>query len=309
MSAVAPISATTILTAGAVQKLLLRSSLVGAAGNALSATVAAATDANPLHFNLTVSGIVGGASVSNSFANLNYSGTGADSTPVLTGTLLSDVQKLASGRPTNGSYPFSGGVDGTTGTGITSLIADIYTDLAASLSAGGYPPLVDGKLLIGRQFIFEQSAPPRIVFVPIQSTWGPKSASSAAKISGAPSNEMRTIWQLQSYATEIVQFEVHVWGRDPAGRGPDFDFDATQYLYQALIRSIHLLCAGVYELSAGRWADQAASATQLVKAGHEFVLPVAFKTPLLRDILPFAPSDVSPTLTTQLGTSTGCHQP
>lgn len=107
--------ATATLTDGTTSVLTLTPSIVGAAGNALVATVANATDADPDHFNLTVSGPVGSATASETFANLNYSGTGIDSAPALTGTLLEAVTKLEAGRPDNGTYAFSGGVDGVAG--------------------------------------------------------------------------------------------------------------------------------------------------------------------------------------------------
>ncbi len=113
---VATRASASLVTALGATVLALAPSLDGAAGNALTATVSAATDANPLHFNLTIAGTVGGCSASETFANLNYSGTGANSAPSLTGTLLAAVQFVAAGRPANGAYPFSGGVDGTPGT-------------------------------------------------------------------------------------------------------------------------------------------------------------------------------------------------
>lgn len=107
--------ATATLTESAVSVLSLTPSVAGAAGNALSATVANATDADPDHFNLTISGAVGSSTASETFSNLNYSGTGADSAPTLTGTLLEAVTKCAAGRPDNGTYVFSGGIDGVAG--------------------------------------------------------------------------------------------------------------------------------------------------------------------------------------------------
>lgn len=107
--------ATATLTDGPTSVLTLTASVAGAAGNALAATVADATDADPDHFNLTVFGPVGSATASETFPNLNFSGTVTDSAPVLTGTLLAGMQKLAAGRPDNGAHVFSGGIDGVAG--------------------------------------------------------------------------------------------------------------------------------------------------------------------------------------------------
>lgn len=86
----------------------------GTAGNAVTATVAPASDGDANHFNLTVAvtGVTG--TTFDFIQNLNYSGTGADSVPDLSKCfLIGSIVKDASGVPAAGTTAFSGGTDGT----------------------------------------------------------------------------------------------------------------------------------------------------------------------------------------------------
>jgi hypothetical protein len=86
----------------------------GAAGNDVEWSVEAASDGDSNHFNLRV--FVTGASgtTEDLIENLNYSGTGDDSTPDLSRCyLIGSITKLAAGRPENGTGSFAGGADGT----------------------------------------------------------------------------------------------------------------------------------------------------------------------------------------------------
>lgn len=154
--------------------------------------------------------------------------------------------------------------------------------------------LTDGRILTGRQHVFEASFAPRIVFVPVSSKWGPKSVYNRSNVQGAPSAEQLRQNQIRSLRTETTVFETHVWGvaspPDPEGG----DFDATQILYHQLVRSLHLLAPGNYNITDGIFADQQASGSQLIRAGHEFVFEVTFDTPVLDRLLPYAPPGTVP---------------
>lgn len=157
----------------------------------------------------------------------------------------------------------------------------------------------DGRVLLGREHVMEQSAPPRAVFIPVSSPFSAKSVYNASRVVGAPSAEQTRQIQQRSIRTETVSFEVHVWGQAvPAD--PEDDFDATQALYHAIIQSTHELSAGTYDLRDGTWADQIEQATQIVKAGHEFVFGLSLGTPILGTLLPLAPSDVAAAPTTYI---------
>lgn len=184
--------------------------------------------------------------------------------------------------------------------GIITLINSINYDVNTSLINSGYPALTDGYIaLVGRQHIFEQSSPNRIVWIPISSKFGPKSVYNRSNVSGFPSNEILSQNQQRSIASEIITLEIHCWGQD-IPPNPDTDFDITQAIYQQIIMSTHLLTAGSYTLLDGKWIDQVANASQLYKAGHEFVFGLQIATPILDKLLEYAPIDVSASTSTAM---------
>jgi hypothetical protein len=181
-------------------------------------------------------------------------------------------------------------VDQTTGR-IEPLAGDGDYESGGTLTI----PLVGGSVLIGREHVFEQSAPPRIVAIPVRSKWGPKGAASHTP----GTIEKRIQVAQRSIRTENVVLEVHVWGQ-ATPPDPRNDFDATRALSHQLIQSVHLLTAGNYELLDGAWADQVATATQQIKAGHEHVFGISIATPVLDAALPYAPTYVTAVTTTEL---------
>jgi len=154
----------------------------------------------------------------------------------------------------------------------------------------------DLSILMGREHVTEFSGPPRVVMVPVRSSFGPKSVYN--RNTGNAPERAAQIAQ-RSIATENVLFEVHCWGQsDP--RDPRFDFDATRAVAHQLIQSAHLISAGSYKITDGAWADQTVGAVQLLKAGHEFVFGLTLATPILDQALPYAPDDVAALPTTML---------
>lgn len=104
----------TLQMTGAVNCLALALKYKGAAGNSVTATVSDASDGDANHFNLTVSISNTLGTTEDVLTNLNYSGTGADSTPSFTNAkLLGSITKVAAGRPVNGTFSFTTGSDGT----------------------------------------------------------------------------------------------------------------------------------------------------------------------------------------------------
>lgn len=178
--------------------------------------------------------------------------------------------------------------------------------LEASTGNGAYASggvvkkaFVDGRILLGRQHVFEQSSPPRVVFVPRRSNFGPKDVFNRSQVSGFPSAEMTRQIRQRSLRTDQVAFEVHVWGAS-VPPDPDQNFDFAQVLYQQVIRSAHLLNPGNYELQDGTWADQDEGETQLVVDGHHFVFGLALGTPVLGQLLSLVPTPINPVATTNI---------
>ncbi len=121
----------------------------------------------------------------------------------------------------------------------------------------------------------------------------------------------------RSIASERDTFEVHAWGSaaNPSGPTNGEQHDATQIVYQAVIRAAHLRCAGVYEPGDGEWADEEEGSTAFLKLGREFVFTLSLGTPILDRALSAAPADVAPQVTTSLSLPSGgspevgCEQP
>lgn len=166
--------------------------------------------------------------------------------------------------------------------GVVALVAAISDDVIAAFAAASLPPLVDGAILLGRQHVSEQSSAPRIVFIPKSSTFPAKDVSSRSTSSNAA--ERAVMRDARALRGDWKTFEVHCWGiADPPD--PDDNYDATETLYQQVIRSIHLLCPNMYQIESGSWNDE----TLLVTLGREFVFDVTIRTPVLDVILEQVP--------------------
>jgi phage tail sheath protein FI len=110
--------ATCLLTvAGPTTKVTLTAKYQGTGANSFVATVSDASDGDANHFDLAVTVTSSAGSTTDVIKNINFSGTGDDST--FTQAQLDTLQligvpvKTAAGRPDNGTYTFSGGTDGT----------------------------------------------------------------------------------------------------------------------------------------------------------------------------------------------------
>lgn len=199
--------------------------------------------------------------------------------------------------------------------GIKALVAAISNDVVASLAAASYPPLVDGAILLGRQFQFENSAPPRIVFVPTKSAFPDKDVYNRSLTGGGYTPEQLLQNKNPSLRSDNITFEVRCWGVS-LDQNPEDDFDYTQALYQQVIRSTDLLARGSYAVGTGDWTDSKFTSGQLNRDGREFVFTLTIFTPILTFLTPLvsAPSNVSQDATTNIilptgQSGTGCTGP
>jgi hypothetical protein len=181
--------------------------------------------------------------------------------------------------------------------GIKQVVSIISDDVVARLLAASYPALVAGQILLGRQHQFEQTSPPRIIFVPATSEFAAKDIYNRSLVADAPySDEGRKQLQQNAFLTEMFSFEVRCWG---VGTDPDDDFDMTQSLYQAVLQSVkHVggpFTRGGIEVTRGTWTDASIGSSQHVRFGREFVFGIRFATPVLSELLPFVPSDTTHT--------------
>lgn len=108
-------TATATLTQSAAAKVGVAGKYPGVGANSFIATVSAPSDGVTGHFNLDVSVTGATGTTTDSFRNLNVSGTGSDVLPTsYTNTrLVGAVTKTAAGTPDFGTYVFTGGTDGT----------------------------------------------------------------------------------------------------------------------------------------------------------------------------------------------------
>lgn len=184
--------------------------------------------------------------------------------------------------------------------------------VTASTSNGTYTtggavytgPLVDGHILLGKQHLGEGSSPPRIVFVFKRSEWGDKGMYSPATAAVQPSD--RAYQSLaRSLVSEVYVIEVHVWGAavpaDPEGG----DKDATQLIYQQLIRSLDLMVRGAWDVSPGAFTREQPGQTALQTFGEEFVFQFKVGTPLPELVLEFVQPNTAPVITFSPNPSTG----
>ena len=188
------------------------------------------------------------------------------------------------------------------GPDLVLLVSSLSTWVVSKLSDGGYPGLTGGAILLGRQHVYEQTPPPRIIFTPTGSVFsGADVSSRQVKVSGAYTTEGKFQLGSRSILTEQIEFEVRCWGVANVNdftTQRDQDYNATRVLYHAVIQGISDALGpatkGRVEFTSGKWSD----VSQQDVYGREFVFGVRIATPILEKLLPFdpatafAPSDV-----------------
>lgn len=110
ISATAAAATCILSTAAPAAVCTIAAKYKGTEGNNLTAVVAAASDGDANHFNLTVSITGASGTTTETLQNVNLSGTGADTVfDFSTSLLIASITKTASGRPEDGTSSFSGG--------------------------------------------------------------------------------------------------------------------------------------------------------------------------------------------------------
>jgi hypothetical protein len=170
---------------------------------------------------------------------------------------------------------------------LAQIITAISDNVVAMLAAAAYPPLtprVDGSvgaILVGTEALFEQAAPPRIIFEPKGSKFSQREYYSASN--AIVTVERQREAAMRTIASEDVMFDVRCWGAANTGNPVD-DYDVTRALYHAVRASIHAVMPGAYEIEeAGKYTV----GTNNVRDGREFVFGVTFLTPVLDALLPY----------------------
>lgn len=195
---------------------------------------------------------------------------------------------------------------------LATIVAAISSDVVAKLAAASYPPLTDGKILVGRAEQYAQSAPSRIIFTPMGSKFAQRDIYSKATALDAAERKRQAVQR--AIAQEAFNFEVRCWGAavPVAPFDPCDDFDVTRALYHQIRATVHDVAPGSYLLDeAGKWTDATFDSSQVIRYGREFVFGLTFFTPVLESLLPYdrtrqyAPDDTVATPTSILQLPTG----
>ena len=147
--------------------------------------------------------------------------------------------------------------------------------------------LIGGRILLGRWWVQQNQARPRIVAIPVEAPIVPRDQYAMAD-PGDESDPQAQALLSPSVALARNTFEIQVWG----GQNPpdqDYDFDATELLRDQVIRSADALFRGNYTVSGGKWIDQAEKATTEMKLGHLFVFNLTIDAAIGQTPLMFAP--------------------
>ena len=206
------------------------------------------------------------------------------------------------------------------------LVAALSDHVSDGLAAAGYPRLKTllngqpGRILVGDRHQYDQQLPPRIIWRPTKSTWGPRSHSRGTANVATNQNgydaESAAAVGLRVFGTEMASFEVACWSLAPEGQ-PDqgmADYEFTRALYLQFIASANALMIGCYTLEGGIWRP----AVHVPRVGREFVFSITISLPLITELQPttlapagsvwgnpFAPSDVEPDVTDEMVLPTG----
>lgn len=160
--------------------------------------------------------------------------------------------------------------------------------------------LRDGRILHGREFVAEESSPPKIVMVPaFVATEAPGATGGAATASAFADGEHNRLRESRPIRTSAFTWEVHVWGKEGAPFGPTFA------LAEALERAAQTRAANVWEAGRGDWIDQHPDAPQRTKIGHWYRFTLTLPIPLARAAVELAADDLDPLLTMSLGDGIG----
>jgi len=234
--------------------------------------------------------------------------TAANGTWTVSVVDASNVQLLGSAG--NGAYASGGTLLGPLPPA-NALVGLFSQELVARLAARGLPPLVDGRILLGGEHVLEQSSPTRVVFVPKGSDFKqagpPEMGGTANKATIRTSVERRAQLAQRPIATDVTNYEVHVWGKAPTVTNltdqwmqKELDVGVTQQILDALLVSMYRTAVGTFKVSSGTWTQGKATSAQVSIDGLEYVFNVAVRRPVIDDAYGFAPAGVKPSFTNSM---------
>ncbi len=171
----------------------------------------------------------------------------------------------------------------------------ISAKFVSELARLGWPPLADlvngdkGRILVGDFHQYGQFVPPRVIFRPIKSPFGPRITTLGAN----PNDPMQAPRRYTSegkdaianlgFLSEEFAFEVRCWGicprdEDVEPRASELDYDFTRGLYTTLLETMQLLIPNAFKPESGTWFP----VRHAPRVGREFVMNIAIGLPILR---------------------------
>jgi hypothetical protein len=176
---------------------------------------------------------------------------------------------------------------------ITTLVRDISIHMSDALTTAGFDDFADGYILLGKKYLAFNTTPPKVVFVPVGSVFGAKDVYNKSNLAGYPSAEIDLQNQLKSLATDTLLFDVYFWCD-----GYHNDFDITKSYVHQLYRSCYSLINGAFKFTSGTFEDQKPGQGNNIRLGHQFKLRLEINSPVVDQLLEYAPSDVSDDIST-----------
>lgn len=165
---------------------------------------------------------------------------------------------------------------------VVTAISNLFLQTSPNF---GLPPLTEGAILFGREFVDQTGAPPRIVFVPTIGQYGPPSMNPTGT-GVADRNRLRSrmLWR------EITNFEVHIWGYDP--ENPTLK-QASVQIVQQMTRALLICCFSLTSIDIQpkrfEWVSQAQDAITREGHGEYFVMMLELHAPITDHSVNFAP--------------------
>ena len=179
--------------------------------------------------------------------------------------------------------------------GISAAVLQILAAEQVTEFAIPVAPLTDGRVLLGREFLSNRTAPSRIVMVPSTVRYMP--ANTMSNVSPAFLPGQLTPTQIRALqrplAVERQTYEIYCWGQAlPAD--PVVDFNATSYLAGVVIRAIQNIAMSSCHIDGnGEWTDQREREPQRLKAGHEYMFTLSVDAPVLDSSVQYPPVGLS----------------
>jgi hypothetical protein len=165
---------------------------------------------------------------------------------------------------------------------LASVITAISDEVVAQLASGGYPALIDGKIVVGTAAEFEELAPPRIIFDPTPGfKFVTREYYSASTTIDTPERKVEVAQR--TIAGRNTGFTVHCWGSSPTRDVTD-DYDVTYELADRVRSACQKVMPGAFAIEA---AGKFRAGTNITRLGRWLSFDLVIYVPVLSSPLPY----------------------